>query len=201
MNPTKQQIFALVTGDLEEKIDAKWPSPILPIDFNAMAAGAVKNHAKLIRNVPQFLQENIDIATLSSVSGLKLAEALNRDYAATRDKLFVRQFSTDFETVFGNFCDLTLGHIETLEAKWGAVGTTLRKEFLAVVSNESLQVDGLEEIVESIKRQFTDHFMSDERGEVTKFHQALHAALKLGLLDEVDFVPYDRNSDREHSAR
>lgn len=46
-------------------------------------------------------------------------------------------------------------------------------------------------MVGSVQKKFTDHWMSDERGEVTKAHQKLDMALQLGLLRRVAFVPYE----------
>ncbi len=191
MNPSKPQIYALVTGDLEEKIAAKWPEPISHIDFNAMTNGSFRWRSGLIKDVPAFLSDNPEITAMLTSRGRDLCDALAIDYAPTRDALFVGQFATDFEGSFGRFCDMVVTHIDKLEADYGAVGASLKEKFLAVVTAPSLRRSALEKVVGNIQKKFTDHWMSDERGEVTKAHQKFDMALQLGLLQHVAFVPYE----------
>jgi hypothetical protein len=199
MNPSKQQIFALVTGDLEEKIAAKWPESISHADFNAMTNGSFRRRSGLIKDVSAFLTDNPEITATLTSRGRDLCDALAIDYAPTRDALFVGQFATDFEVSFGRFCGMVVTHIEKLEAEYGEVGASLKEKFLAVVTAPSLRRSELEDVIGSIQKKFTDHWMSDERGEVTKAHQKLDMALQLGLLQRVAFVPYE--TDRPAPAR
>jgi hypothetical protein len=190
MNPSKQQLFAIVTGDLEEKIAAKWPEPILYIDFNAMTNSSFRRRSGLIKDVVAFLSDNPNLIAALAAGRRDLFDVLSDDYAATRDKLFVSQFTIDFATSFNAFCDKVMRHIDKLETTYGTVGADLKEKFLTVVTAPELVRAELNRVMHATQRILTESFMSDERGEITKFHMTLDKALELGLLKEIEFVPY-----------
>lgn len=190
MNPSKQHIFAVVTHDLEERIAAKWPEPILYLDLKAMTASALRRRFALVTDQVAFLSDNPGIAANCCTKGRDIFDALSIDYAPIRDRLFVQQFAADFHASFDAFCTKVLRHLGKLQGLCGAAGAELKESFLAVVSASELRRSDLADVIAAAQVALTESFMSDERGEITKWHGALDMAMELGLMDEVEFCPY-----------
>lgn len=195
--PSKEELFSLITADIVAKIIAKSREPISFDDFNAMTISSAKHRAGLVKDPLGWLNENRDIAPEDVVGTGKqvVAAALLNGFRETRNDLFVGQFAENFEEKFGMFCDLITDHLDTLEEQYADVGAALKDRFLSVVTAPTLQREALEQVVEEIKASFSSHWMSDERGAVTKAYKTFDKAIELGLLERVEFVPYAEKSN------
>lgn len=190
-NPTKEELCAMIVQDMHAKLEGK-PEPVLHRDFTAMAEGIATRRVGMIRDGLAWMRDYPDTVAFNGDFKKSVATGLLNGMSQTFDDLYVGQFGNDFTTTFGAFCSKVMGHLDTLEERplGRKVGAELKARFLAVVTAPVLKREELELAIERIQEKLTSHFMSDERGEITKAHGAFDKALELGLLDRIDYTPY-----------
>lgn len=198
---TRQALEEMIKGDLEAKLRGR-PDPISYADLNAMTASSAARRSRLVRDPLTFLVEHRQDVSVDFSGSLQehVENVLLKGFQPTKDDLFLGQFTNGFNEKFDAFCSLVLGHLHTLDDRYGDLADELTGKFIAVVSADSLKRQALGSVIEQIRMALTDYNMADEKGEITKAHQKFDKALSLGLMDYVAYTPYSADPRHQVSA-